>query len=89
MFNFKVTPDGQGSYVVSAGTRDILIWEKTAKNRSVSNLMEAFTMQDAYSLAHAASKRQGLFTGSLSDFESQCDMEIVAEDEPDPTNPDR
>lgn len=61
---------------VTAGPRDQLAWEKTAQNRSLSQLIGGeLRVSDLYSLAHAAAKRQGLYTGSLKDLEESADVE--------------
>lgn len=89
MIEFKVEPEGGESYDLKAGTRDALVWERTSKgNRSFTDLMTSMNMVDLYHLAHIAAKRQGLFTGSLRDFEETCDLHFETEaSEPDPTPP--
>lgn len=87
MITFKVSPDGLDSYEVTAGSRDVLTWEKTGKNRVFSQWVNNQSMTEMYALAHIASRRLGLWTGTLPEFEQQCDIEPVSEDEgeADPT----
>jgi len=89
MFDFKVTPDGLDPYDVTAGSRDVLKWERTTKGKTVGSLSDAATlrMEDLFKLAWIASARQGIYTGSLADFESGVDVEMKDDEEPDPTPP--
>lgn len=67
-----------GRYVeVTAGPRDQLAWEKTAQGRAVSQLMDgAIRIKDLYTLAHASMKRQGLYEGTLKEFEDSADVDF-------------
>lgn len=87
MFTFTVTPDGGEKFEVTAGTRDVLRWEKTTKGASLAQLKEGVTLGALYRIAHIAAVRQQLFTGSLAEFEESCELEFEEEDEPDPTKP--
>lgn len=86
MIDFKIKPDGGEEFDVKAGTRDILLWERTSRGKSFSKLMNDLNMGDLYSLAHMACKRQQLYTGSLAEFEEGCELVFEVE-EPDPTQP--
>lgn len=87
MITLKVTPDTGEPYTVTATSRDVLMWEKTTQgNKSFFGLVKDPTMVDLYKVAHIASRRQGLFNGSLQEFENSCEVEGETEDEePDPT----
>ena len=89
MIDFKVQRDGGDEFEVKATTRDVLLWEKAKPGkRAFSNFAGGASMVDMYSLAHTAARRQGLFDGSLQEFEESC--ELVFEDpegEADPTQP--
>lgn len=85
MIDFTVKPDGAEDFEVKAGTRDVLMWEKTSKGRSFSHLMNDLKMQDMYKLAHIAASRQGKYAGTLSDFESQCELKFEETEEVNPT----
>lgn len=85
MIDFTIKPDGGEPYEVKAGTRDVLLWEKTSKGRSFAHLMNDLRMQDMYKLAHIAAKRQGMFTGPLDDFESTCELSFEEAEEVNPT----
>ena len=90
MITLKVTPDNGEAYQVTATSRDVLTWEKTTKgNKSFLTLITEPNLIDFYKLAHLASWRQGLFTGTFQEFEAQCEvtaeMEEEADEEPDPT----
>jgi len=91
MFTFTVTPDDGDPYDVTAGSRDVLRWERTTKGKTVGSLSDAATlrMEDLFKLAWVASTRFGLYTGSLADFESTVDVEMKDDEDegPDPTPP--
>lgn len=96
MITFTITPDGGAPYELVAGSRDVLIWERTGKGRAFSQFQDGLRMGSLYELAHVAAKRQGLFDGSLGEFEQTCDLDTADEDdeagagrEPDPTQTDR
>jgi hypothetical protein len=97
MFVWRVIPDDGEPYVVEAGTRDVLAWEKERTGRSAQQLQDNFHVSNAYWLAHRAATRKGLFSGSRQQFEDSVDLESgtlveVAdtddEDSADPTHPD-
>lgn len=91
MFDFKVTPDSGAPFEVTAGSRDVLVWEKTGKGRNVSKFRNAMEMRDLYALAHIASRRQGLYSGELRDFEESVEIDIVEDEDDDaevPTPPE-
>lgn len=89
MIRFKVTPvDGSDPYEIVATSRDVLLWEKTTKGKAFQELMERLAMVDMYKIAHFAAKREGRFTGPLSEWEESVDLvpEVeVEEGGPDPT----
>jgi hypothetical protein len=90
MMTFKVIPDGGEPYQVTAHSRDVLVWEKSGKGRTFSQLADHLSMTDMYGLAFVAARRQGMFSGTLQDFEQSADMMPVDVDEddedPDPTH---
>lgn len=85
MFEFKITPEHGDSFEVTATSRDVLVWEKTTKGRTMKSLRDDLAINDLYKIAHLASKRQQLFTGTLQEFEETCDLDFEEEEEPDPT----
>jgi hypothetical protein len=86
VIDFKIVPDGGEPYEVTATTRDILNWEKVTKGASLKQLMEELHAADLYKVAHFASKRTQLFTGTLQEFEATCDLEFELDtEELDPT----
>lgn len=87
MFTFTVKPDGGAQFEVTAGTRDVLRWEKTTRGASLAQLKDGVSFGALYKIAHIAAVRQQLFTGPLADFEDTCELEFEEEDEPDPTRP--
>jgi hypothetical protein len=76
MFTLTIKPDGGEPFEVEATTRDVLVWEKTGQNRSMSTLVNDMHIADVYQVAHIAARRLQLFTGSLKDFEETCDLDI-------------
>ena len=95
MFSWRVVPDDGEPYVVEAGTRDVLAWEKAKSGRSAQQLQDNFQVANAYWLAHRAATRAGMFAGNLKDFEESVDLETAVlvpvesddEDGTDPTHP--
>ncbi|MEV0726005.1 hypothetical protein AB0I37_24905 [Micromonospora purpureochromogenes] len=87
MFTFMIKPDGGDAFEVTAGTRDVLKWERTTKGASLGQLKEGITLGALYKIAHLAATRQQLFTGPLADFEDTCELEFEEDEEPDPTRP--
>ena len=74
-FNFRVSPDDGDPFEVKAKTRDVLSWEKTGPGRALTDLVgDVVRLTDLYSLAWTAAKRQGLYTGSLEEFETSADL---------------
>lgn len=87
MITFTVRPDGGEPYELTAGSRDVLQWERTTKGKSAATLGD---MADMYKVAWLAAKRQGLYDGSLQDFETTVDLETEGDEDgsdegPDPT----
>ena len=94
MFTFKITPDDGEPFEVVAHSRDIRLWEKAGPNRSFAKLTGDLKMSSLYELAHIAARRQQVYTGTLDEFGSTCDLMITggltfdAEyEEVDPTRP--
>jgi hypothetical protein len=85
MFVFTVNPDGADPYRAEAKSRDVIVWERAGRGRSLSKLAEAPRMEDMYSLAHTAVRRLALFTGSLPEFEATCDLTFEVAEPSDPT----
>ncbi|HET6742389.1 MAG TPA: hypothetical protein VFH76_25770 [Kribbella sp.] len=79
MFNFKVVPDGGDPYTLKVGTRDVLTWEKTSRDKSYTDLVKEPNLKDYYKLCHLAAWRQQLFAGPLEDFEKSHDLDLMAD----------
>lgn len=86
MYDFEVEPDEGDKYEVTATSRDILVFEKTTKGATLANLLGNPKMTDLYALAHIASRRQRMYTGTLSEFEKTCEVVFRETAEPDPTD---
>lgn len=88
MIEFTVAPDDAEKYKVTAESRDIVVWERTGKGKSFASLMDDLRMTEMYRVAHIASRRQGLYDGTLPEFEAGVNLEFdVDMDGPDPTPP--
>ena len=84
------TPSGE-QFEIKADSRDLYVWEKAGRNRSMSKLMSDLHMTSLYEVAHIASRRAQLFTGPLDEF-TECVLHFETEeddDEGDPTRTDR
>lgn len=89
MITFKLDPDDGEPYELVAHSRDVLLWEKGAKGRSFGQFGDNPNMIDMYGMAFVAARRQGLFSGTLQEFEQTIDVLPVDDDEesePDPTD---
>lgn len=86
MFAFKVTPDDESiePFEVTAGARDVAMWEKVTPGASLGKLQTELKMTDMYRVAYFASKRQGLWTGTEKEFAKDTDLSFETE-EVDPT----
>lgn len=89
MFEITIRRDGETEpFTVTAGTRDVLRWEKTnKKKRTLAALEKDMAIEDFYAIAYYASRRGGQFVGSLTEFEDQCDIDVQETAEEDPTPP--
>ena len=69
MFTLTLTPDYGDELVVEADSRDIFVWEKTNKGKSLGQLKSNLLMGDLYTIAHITCKRLGEdVPGKLDDF---------------------
>lgn len=94
MMTFEIIPDDGDPYRLEAGSRDVLMWEKAGKGRSFGQFGsgESMRMEHLYGLAYFAARRQGLFTGSLAEWEQSVELRPVKDDDDeegtvDPTLP--
>jgi hypothetical protein len=87
MIDFTIRPDNAEPYTVNATARDLRLWEKAGPGRSMSKLLGDISITSLYELAHIASRRQQLFTGTLAEFEETCELEFEETEAPDPTRP--
>jgi hypothetical protein len=92
MFTLTLTPDHGAELVVEADSRDIYVWEKTHKGKSLGQLKSNLLMTDLYAIGHIACKRLREDVPSKLDEFVQAyalDFEEEAEDgaDVDPTQP--
>lgn len=76
MFTFNVKPDEGDEFEVEATSRDVVMWEKTGKGRSLSKVANDPNMTALYELAHLASRRTKQFDGSLDEFIASVDIDV-------------
>lgn len=80
MFELRITPDDGDTLDVSAGMRDVRMWEKTHKNRGLGQLSDgaAISATVLYELAFTAAKRSGLLPAGLTEdaFADQYELEV-------------
>ncbi|WP_320067867.1 hypothetical protein [Micromonospora sp. RTGN7] len=87
MYDFILRPDGDGEPItVTAGSRDVLQFERTTKGATLSQLLVQPKMADLYKLAHLAARRTQVFPGSLQDLEAGWELEFTETEAVDPTN---
>ncbi|MFI6160393.1 hypothetical protein ACIA59_10635 [Micromonospora haikouensis] len=87
MFDFKIKPDEGDEFELTAGSRDVLVWEKTTKGATFGSIAQGLRITDMYKIAWISAKRQNMFDGTLAEFESSVELEFEENEEPDPTRP--
>lgn len=75
LYSWRVTPDSGEPYIVEAGTRDVLAWEREKPGRAAQQLQDNFQVANAYWLAYRAAVRAGQFSGSRKEFEESVELE--------------
>lgn len=93
-----IRPEGGEEHQITAGPRDLLVWQKTSRGRTFGQLLpiredgegvniEKLDWAEIYRLAHIVARREGLFNGQLKEFEEQVDVGLAdVGGEVDPTN---
>lgn len=85
MFELTVTPDGGDPIEVSAGLRDIRIWEKTHAKRSLGMLQDGANISATilFEVAYAACRRQGIIAATLTedDFVEAFEIDVETPEE--------
>jgi hypothetical protein len=71
MFELRIQPDGAEPFDVSAGMRDVRLWEKTHRGRSMGQLQSADGVSATvlFEVAYTACKRQGAIPAGLTEDE--------------------
>lgn len=89
MITIRVTPDAGEPYEVTAGSRQVMLWEQTGRNNTLARLNENPRMEDFYFIGHLSAVKAGKFTGSLDEFKNSVDLEMIPPhvDAEDPTRP--
>ncbi|PZG18982.1 hypothetical protein C1I95_12450 [Micromonospora craterilacus] len=79
MFEFKLTFDERPDdpVTITAGSRDILMWERTTKGASMAQLERDLRITDLYKMAWIAAKRLGHFDGPLANFEAGVELDLL------------
>jgi hypothetical protein len=85
MLDVRIIPDSGEPYDLRVGTRDVVVWEKVDRLNTVTRLESDPKMTDLYAVSHIAAKRQGMFTGTLAEWETSVDLELGLNGEVDPT----
>lgn len=87
MFEFKIKPDDGDEFALTAGMRDLRMWEKTHKGRGMGSLGDKSTLTATimFEIAYAACKRQGRIPATLTgdEFADQYEIDIEDDDEVD------
>jgi hypothetical protein len=91
MFTLTLTPDYGDQLEVEADSRDIFVWEKTHKGKSLGQLKSNLLMGDLYVIAHITCKRLGEdVPAKLDEFVQAYKLDFEEEDADagvDPTQP--
>jgi len=86
-FTFEIRPDGQPPFRAVGSSRDISTWEKTTKGASLGKLQEDMSVTALYQIAFHTCRRQGLWAGTLAEFEANCDIDNIDDDDQDDDDP--
>lgn len=83
-FRFKIMPDSGDEFEVAAGMRDIRLWEKLHKGRSLGMFSDPVKMSATllFELAYSACKRQSKLPGTMTgdQFADAYDIEMLEEE---------
>lgn len=90
MIKFTLTPDHGDTIEVEADSRDIYVWERTGKGRSLGMLADNVPMVEMYPIAHITCKRLGEdVPAKLEDFAAAYALDWSEDDDAtDPTQPE-
>jgi hypothetical protein len=84
MITFTLTPDHGDDLEVEADSRDIYVWEKTNRGKSLGQLKSNLLMGDLYAIAHITCKRLTEdVPAKLDDFVKAYALDFEQEDEGD------
>jgi hypothetical protein len=87
MFTFKLTDEAGEVSSLKADSRDVLVWEKTSKSgERYIDLITEMSLIKFYRLAHIVAKREGVFSGSLKEFEAAYVVDLEHQEDVLPTN---
>jgi len=85
MFNFRLTPDDGETIDVVASMRDVRMWEKTHKGRSLGQLSDGAGISATilYELGFTAAKRGQSIPSGLTedDFADRYDLEVETDEQ--------
>lgn len=84
MFTFVIKPDVGEPYEVTGDSRDISLWERTGRDRSLGNLERNMRISDIEAIAHIAAQRHGISAGTLREFSERNAIDV----KPPPHNRD-
>lgn len=77
MIEFDVRPDGADEFRLVATSRDVSLWERTGKGRSVGQIERDPRMSQLEEVAYTACRRQGLWSGTLEEFRANVDIQPI------------
>lgn len=90
MFEFRILPDGGKPFEISATMRDLRMWEKTHRGRSMGMLSDrsAVSATILFEIAYSACRRQGVIDSQMTGdtfaetFDFELGEEVEEEGEP-------
>lgn len=87
MINFKVMPDDGEPFEITANSRDIYVWERTHRGKTLGSVIENQPIADLYEIAHQAMRNQRGYAGTLQEFIDTHLIDKSLEPQADPTQP--
>lgn len=79
MFEFRVVPDEGEAFDLTAGMRDLVMWEKTHKGRGLAQVGDGLTASMIYEIAFSACRRQQLLPRELAEADFVAGYEVDVE----------
>lgn len=79
MFEFRIVPDDGEAFDLTAGMRDLVMWEKTHRGRALAQVGDGLSASMVYEIAFSACRRQQVLPRDLTEPEFIAGYEVDVE----------